>query len=251
MEPTDDLVSESTPQEQGCTPLNNRVMGNFDPSCSYLSILKNNRTNYDPPPENGGFYTLFRLTESQKLFMAKLMGMPTLEKKQKPGETEIPLLSDAIYYGLDETSKTLIEYENDNQKFLLRLTPEINETLFFKVQRDHLVNLISAGLRIEERNGLDEEIMPTKLLLSGYEDEKTIAEKTENLHNNQNGIREGILELILLTKDTNSPSQLCLGSWMTITLPKNLDLEKRAVVNSRFIAKLVVNGFRVKEISDI
>lgn len=50
-----------------------------------------------------------------------------------------------------------------------------------------------------------------------------------------------------------SSSKLCLGYWLTVLLPDNLDLEKGEndiYTDSEFIAELVVNGFRVEEVSD-
>jgi len=168
-----------------------------------------------------------------------------------------PLLTETIHDGLNRTrngENVLIEHSYEDRKFLLYLTPELREILFFKNERDHLQDLILRGLRITEENGLqhDREI-PTKSLLYGYEDNRTTAEKTKHLRKGQERIREGIEQLTLLTEDFGGHSQLCLGKWMSIMLPEGLDIEEEddsIYADSEFIAELVVNGFRVEEISD-
>ena len=83
---------------------------------------------------------------------------------------------------------------------------------------------------------------------------KTFAEKTQNLYGGEETITENIQELIEKMKTSHySSSKLCLGYWLTVLLPDNLDLEKGEndiYTDSEFIAELVVNGFRVEEVSD-
>jgi len=160
-----------------------------------------------------------------------------------------PLLTETIQDGLNRTrsgENVLIEHSYEDKRFLLHLTPELREVLFFKAERDHLQDLILKGLRITEGKGLQG--IPTKSLLHGYEDNRTTAEKTKNLRNGKGRITEGIQQLILLTEDFGGPSQLCLGNWMSIVLPEGLDIERQdgsIYTDSEFITELVVNGFKV------
>lgn len=166
-----------------------------------------------------------------------------------------PLLTETIQDGLNRTrsgENVLIEHSYEDKRFLLHLTPELREVLFFKAERDHLQDLILRGLRITGGDDFKySRGIPAKFLLYGYEDNRTPAEKIKNLRNSKGRITEGIQQLILLTEDFESPSQLCLGNWISIMLPEGLDIEKKGssiYTDSEFITELVVNGFKVTDI---
>jgi len=69
-------------EEKGGCHLNKDLMGNFDPKHSYLSILKNNATDRCLP-KVGVMYIPFMLSESQKLYLAKLNCLPSPRRKSK------------------------------------------------------------------------------------------------------------------------------------------------------------------------
>jgi len=178
---------------------------------------------------------------------------------KEPIQSVYPVLSEAISDGLERTRKeneVIIEYAYEDKRFLLYLTPEIRGILFFEEERNHLQDLILRGFRITEENGFEnygEESIMTGLF-SEYGEGKTFAEKTQNLYGGEETITENIQELIEKMKTSHySSSKLCLGYWLTVLLPDNLDLEKGEndiYTDSEFIAELVVNGFRVEEVSD-
>lgn len=147
----------------------------------------------------------------------------------------------------------VVEY--GNKKFKLSLPLEALHVIGSSVEQNQLGNLILNGLRIEEKNGLpNQKDKPTKIILDGYEEDRTAEEKTHYLSNDEGRIREGIEQLTKLTKDLQSPSQLCLGNWMTITLPADLNPDRTdddpfSKSDPELIAKLVVNGFIVEEVS--
>jgi len=161
-----------------------------------------------------------------------------------------PLLTETINDGLNRTRKSedvLIKHKS----LLLNLTPELREILFFKEERDHLQDLILRGLRIEKENGLpNQKNKPTIVLLLGYEKNKTIEEKTETLQSDKERITQKIQDLIVCTEGTGKSSQLCLGNWMTITLPADLKLEKEdndIYTDAEFISELVTKGCLITE----
>ena len=150
----------------------------------------------------------------------------------------------------------VVEY--GDKMFKLSLSLEALHVIGSSVEQNQLGNLILRGLRIEEENGLpNQKNKPTIGLLLGYENNKTIKEKTQTLQSDEERITQKIQDLIVCTEGTGNSSQLCLGNWITITLPADLKLEKEdsddffSKSDPELIAKLVVNGFRVEEVSDI
>lgn len=146
----------------------------------------------------------------------------------------------------------VIEY--GNKKFKLSLPLEALYTIGSSVEQNQLGNLILNGLRIEEKNGFkNQKNKPTIGLFLGYENNKTIGEKTETLQSDEERITQKIQDLIVCTEGTGNSSQLCLGNWMTITLPPDLNPDRTdddpfSKSDPELIAKLVVNGFRMTEI---